>query len=99
MKPLLSYLSLNTLYPKTLGLISASLGLHILYRLVFEAAPMANLTHLSNRLIDQPDLANNTAVLGSFLLAGLALVMGYRGLVHNNVCIGGHCSVDSTNDR
>ena len=97
MKHLRQYLSWQTLYPKTLGIISTTLGLSILYKLLVSAAPMANILHLTHGLFASPALANDISRLASFILACIAIIMGYRGIVHNNICLGTQCNVEAKN--
>ncbi|WP_338291416.1 hypothetical protein [Planctobacterium marinum] len=74
--------------------MSALLGLKVFYGLSFLATPMPNITALLYTISDNAAWTEPASFILSSLLAILALTLGIKGIIYNNVCIGEQCSLD-----
>lgn len=87
-------LSLRNLYPKLLGAISFLLGFKILFTLFVQGLSMQNISRWSHGVFGDTYWAEGLAMIVSFAIAALAITLGYKGVVYNNICIGRKCTID-----
>lgn len=86
-------ISLATLYPKIVGTVSLILGLDIVYALFFEGMALRKVSNFMLSVTGHTGQAHEIAMALSFGLAALAIFLGIRGILYNNICIGGQCKV------
>ena len=88
--------ALHIIYPKVMGSVSFVLGLSVFYNLFIEGQAMSKIVTLMNAIAGDSALAEVLSLAATLLLAMAAVVLGYRGMVYNNICIAGQCTLDST---